>query len=122
MRELRELAKKIKELEERLKQLKKKRAALTRRGYTIRYVFCGKDTCRVCKEGEGHGPYIYKTVREGKKVKSIYLGKLDNLESKREDRKNASELKRADKKIREIERKLHHIRNVLSELLGELGE
>jgi hypothetical protein len=39
------------------------------------YRRCGAPTCRTCREGRGHGPYLYAVWREGKKVKRKYLGK-----------------------------------------------
>jgi len=44
-----------------------------------RYIKCGKKGCKTCREGKGHGPYMYKSVRgekNGKDVKSNYLGKV----------------------------------------------
>jgi hypothetical protein len=39
------------------------------------YRRCGDKSCRTCREGRGHGPYLYAVWREGKKVKRKYLGK-----------------------------------------------
>ena len=41
----------------------------------IEYRRCGDRSCRTCREGRGHGPYLYAVWREGKKVKRKYLGK-----------------------------------------------
>ncbi len=41
--------------------------------FYVRYVYCGKGKCKSCP----HGPYLYVSRREGKKVKSVYLGKAD---------------------------------------------
>ena len=40
-----------------------------------RFVRCGKPRCHCAKGSRGHGPYAYAKRREGKKVRSIYLGK-----------------------------------------------
>ena len=40
-----------------------------------RFVRCGKSRCHCARGSRGHGPYAYAKKREGKKVKSIYLGK-----------------------------------------------
>ncbi|MCI4453927.1 MAG: hypothetical protein JHC25_03135, partial [Thermodesulfobacterium sp.] len=49
--------------------------------FHIKYVYCRKDQCRKCP----HGPYLYASRREGGKVKTVYLGKLDSkLLAKRE--------------------------------------
>lgn len=39
------------------------------------YRRCGDKSCSTCREGRGHGPYLYAVWREGKKVKRKYLGK-----------------------------------------------
>ena len=40
------------------------------------YRKCGAATiCKSCREGAGHGPYLYAVWREGKKVKRKYLGR-----------------------------------------------
>ena len=39
------------------------------------YRRCGDPTCRTCRQGRGHGPYLYAVWREGKRVKRKYLGK-----------------------------------------------
>ena len=38
------------------------------------YRRCGNKSCRTCRGGLGHGPYLYAVWREGKKVKRKYLG------------------------------------------------
>lgn len=43
--------------------------------YQQEYVKCGKERCRKCKEGPGHGPYWYGYYREGGKTKKKYIGK-----------------------------------------------
>ncbi|MDQ7083090.1 MAG: hypothetical protein Q9N34_09240 [Aquificota bacterium] len=82
MRELERLREFVRELEEKLERMQKKKKALSRKGFTIRYVKCGRESCNICSKGAGHGPYVYKTVREGKKVKSVYLGKLEAVKDK----------------------------------------
>ncbi len=50
--------------------------------FYVKYVYCGKEKCRSCP----HGPYLYVSRREGKKVKSVYLGKADaSLLAKRDE-------------------------------------
>lgn len=39
------------------------------------YRRCGSSSCKTCREGPGHGPYLYAVWREGAKVKRKYLGK-----------------------------------------------
>ena len=39
------------------------------------YRRCGSPSCSTCREGKGHGPYLYAVWREGTKVKRKYLGK-----------------------------------------------
>ena len=39
------------------------------------YRKCGATACTSCKEGSGHGPYLYAVWRDGKKVKRKYLGR-----------------------------------------------
>lgn len=38
------------------------------------YRRCGKATCSTCKDGAGHGPYLYAVWRKGTAVKKKYLG------------------------------------------------
>ncbi len=50
--------------------------------FYVKYVYCGKEKCRSCP----HGPYLYATRREGKKVKSVYLGRASaSLLAKKEE-------------------------------------
>jgi hypothetical protein len=44
-------------------------------------VRCGKDRCKKCAEGSGHGPYWYLYFRRNRKLVSRYIGKVlpDNL-------------------------------------------
>jgi len=118
MEELRELSRLIKKLEEKLKRLRKEKRELSRQGFIIRYVKCGKETCKKCSQGEGHGPYVYKTVREGKKVKSVYLGKPKDFEEK--DREAMKRLKEIDKEIHQTEEQLNHIKKELNRLISDI--
>lgn len=43
--------------------------------YQLERVRCGKETCRVCRRGYGHGPYWYAYWRAKKRTASIYIGK-----------------------------------------------
>jgi hypothetical protein len=47
----------------------------------LEMVKCGKDRCKKCERGEGHGPYWYLYFRHNRKLKSRYIGKTipDNL-------------------------------------------
>jgi hypothetical protein len=50
--------------------------------FYVKKVYCGKERCRSCP----HGPYLYVSRREGRKVKSVYLGKADaRLLAKKEE-------------------------------------
>lgn len=56
--------------------IKPKREVVNRREvagitYQLEMVRCGKKSCETCP----HGPYWYSYQREGKKVKSKYVGK-----------------------------------------------
>jgi hypothetical protein len=39
------------------------------------YRKCGADNCKTCREGPGHGPYLYAVWRDGKKVRRKYMGR-----------------------------------------------
>jgi hypothetical protein len=39
------------------------------------YRRCGAGRCGTCRDGPGHGPYLYAVWREGGKVKRRYLGR-----------------------------------------------
>ncbi len=43
--------------------------------YRQQYRRCGKNNCRVCAEGPGHGPYWYEVWREGGRPRTRYIGK-----------------------------------------------
>ncbi|MFI5274763.1 MAG: DUF6788 family protein [Ktedonobacterales bacterium] len=44
--------------------------------YQLQFRKCGKPTCGTCKRGPGHGPYWYAYWREGTKLRSGYIGKV----------------------------------------------
>lgn len=39
-------------------------------------VRCGKDRCKKCARGEGHGPYWYLYFRKNGRLASRYVGKV----------------------------------------------
>jgi hypothetical protein len=43
-------------------------------------VKCGKDRCKKCERGEGHGPYWYLYFRRNGKLISRYIGKTEDPE------------------------------------------
>lgn len=47
----------------------------TGRLYKQEVVFCGKERCKKCAKGEGHGPYWYAYWWEGGKTRKKYIGK-----------------------------------------------
>jgi len=42
--------------------------------YRKQYTRCGKERCRKCKEGDGHGPYWYAYWSEKGRTISKYIG------------------------------------------------
>jgi hypothetical protein len=45
--------------------------------YQLQRRRCGRATCRVCREGAGHGPYWYAYWRgSDKKLRATYIGKV----------------------------------------------
>jgi hypothetical protein len=48
----------------------------------LEMVKCGKERCKKCRRGEGHGPYWYLYFRKKGTLKSRYIGKMipDDLE------------------------------------------
>ena len=46
----------------------------------LEMVKCGKDQCKKCERGEGHGPYWYLYFRCNGKLISKYIGKTDEPE------------------------------------------
>lgn len=45
--------------------------------YQLQYRKCGKASCSTCREGQGHGPYWYAYWREGSRLRSGYVGKVN---------------------------------------------
>lgn len=46
--------------------------------YQWEMVNCGKDRCKKCADGKGHGPYLYRYFRRGGRLTSEYV-KLSEL-------------------------------------------
>src|SRR5437764_2256338 len=44
--------------------------------YQLQYRKCGKTSCGTCRDGQGHGPYWYAYWREGSRLRSGYIGKV----------------------------------------------
>ena len=44
--------------------------------YQLQYRKCGKTSCSTCRDGQGHGPYWYAYWREGSRLRSGYIGKV----------------------------------------------
>lgn len=121
MWELERLREFVRELEKKLEKLQKQKRALSKKGFTVRYIKCGKESCRICSSGQGHGPYVYKTVREEGKVKSIYLGKLETLDKLRNMEYTLDQIKNFEEEIAKIEKKLAKIRKKVREILEDVG-
>lgn len=49
--------------------------------YQLQYRKCGKTSCGTCREGQGHGPYWYAYWREGSRLRSGYVGKINPKET-----------------------------------------
>jgi hypothetical protein len=47
----------------------------------LEMVKCGKDRCKKCERGEGHGPYWYLYFRRNGKLASRYIGKTEDPEA-----------------------------------------
>src|SRR5215210_8841961 len=47
----------------------------------LEMVKCGKDRCKRCERGEGHGPYWYLYFRRKGKLASRYIGKTEDPEA-----------------------------------------
>ncbi len=99
------LIKRLKILENEENKIKKKIGEME--GSLVKkYVKCGKEKCKTCKFGKGHGPYYYLVTYKNGKQKWKYIGKNPrkyiklrnlNLELKRlrnEKKKILFELKR----------------------------
>src|SRR5437016_6180176 len=62
----------------------KSKQASTMKGkitYRQQYTRCGKERCRKCREGEGHGPYWYAYWSEKGRTVSKYVGRQLPLRS-----------------------------------------
>ena len=49
-----------------------RRGALMRGSLAQLYVRCGRKDCR-CAQGQKHGPYLYVSVFQGRRTKSVYV-------------------------------------------------
>jgi len=58
--------------------------------YRQQYTRCGKERCRKCKEGAGHGPYWYAYWSEHGRTISKYIGIHPPAEIQQEDQKTTS--------------------------------
>ena len=45
--------------------------------YQLQHRKCGKASCSTCRKGQGHGPYWYAYWREGSRLRSGYVGKIN---------------------------------------------
>ncbi len=84
--------------------------------FYVKYVYCGKEKCRSCP----HGPYLYATRREGKKVKSVYLGKADASLLAKKDQIVAKVMELAMEYEKESKHLEEDFRKRLSDLLQDL--
>src|SRR5579884_914543 len=60
--------------------------------YRLRTTFCGKPSCRACREGRGHGPYWYAYRTINGRTKQSYIGKSLPPELAQEARRTDSPL------------------------------
>lgn len=67
--------------------------------YQLQYRKCGKASCRTCQRGQGHGPYWYAYWKDGKKVRSQYVGKEHPDVTQREDKEEMPALSPNDVRI-----------------------
>jgi len=49
--------------------------------YQLQHRKCGKASCSTCRNGQGHGPYWYAYWREGTRLRSGYVGKVNPYEA-----------------------------------------
>ncbi|GAC1388872.1 MAG: hypothetical protein NVS4B12_12050 [Ktedonobacteraceae bacterium] len=49
--------------------------------YQFQHRKCGKTSCSTCRNGQGHGPYWYAYWREGSRLRSGYVGKINPHET-----------------------------------------
>lgn len=40
----------------------------------VRRIRCGKSACSTCRDGIGHGPYVFFKYRSGQGVRTDYVG------------------------------------------------
>lgn len=45
--------------------------------YQLQHRKCGKTSCSTCRNGQGHGPYWYAYWRDGARLRSGYVGKVN---------------------------------------------
>ena len=45
--------------------------------YQLQFRKCGKTSCSTCRNGQGHGPYWYAYWRDGSRLRSGYVGKVN---------------------------------------------
>lgn len=43
--------------------------------YQLKHIRCGKERCRRCKAGEGHGPYWYASTSRNGRTLTTYVGR-----------------------------------------------
>jgi hypothetical protein len=84
--------------------------------FYIKYVDCGKERCRRCP----HGPYLYASRREGKKVRSVYLGRADASILAKRNKIVAKVLKLVDEYERSSKNLEEEFRKKLSNLIQDL--
>src|SRR5690349_22978430 len=46
--------------------------------YQKQFRKCGKASCSTCRTSQGHGPYWYAYWREGARLRSGYIGKVQS--------------------------------------------
>ena len=107
---LSEVVKKLKELEAKERKLKvlsnKIQGSIVKK-----YVRCGKEKCKTCKFGKGHGPYYYLVTYENGKQKWKYMGKT--MEKINKSRKLNLELRKIRKEKKKLLIELKKIVNTM---------
>ena len=56
--------------------------------YQLQFRKCGKTSCSTCRDGQGHGPYWYAYWREGTRLRSGYVGKVNPYQSVESNQEN----------------------------------
>src|SRR5689334_7095750 len=69
--------------------------------YRQQYTRCGKQRCRKCREGTGHGPYWYAYWRENGRTISKYLGVHAPAEARRREHLTISTHEKQIMQVRE---------------------